>query len=92
MRKLGKRRVGVGRSVYHLRKLAKQCFNRLMRARPVDTRYDKTVESFLSFAEFTLICLPIRYLATWLKEKFAGCKYRNLQAHNSKPESVTKTL
>ncbi len=55
MRKTRKMRVGVDRSLYHLRNRVERCFNKLKNARRVATRYDKTAESFLGFIDITSI-------------------------------------
>lgn len=64
MRKSRKMRVGADHSLYSLRNLVERCFNRLMNARRVATRYDKTAESFLSFIDIVSIRLWIRHLFT----------------------------
>lgn len=64
MRRSRKKRVGVDRSLYRLRKLVERCFNKLKNARRVATRYDKTAESFLGFVDITSIRLWLRHLST----------------------------
>ena len=61
-RKSRKRRVGVDRSLYRRRNLVERCFNKLMNARRIATRYDKTPESFLGFVDITSIRLWFRHL------------------------------
>ena len=64
MRKSRKKRIGVDRSLYRLRNLVKQCFNKLKNAHRVATRYDKTAESFLGFIVIMSIRIWVRHLAT----------------------------
>lgn len=64
MRRSRKKRVGVDRSLYRLRKLVERCFNKLKNARRVATRYDKAAESFLGFVDITSIRLWLRHLST----------------------------
>ncbi|AHD03329.1 transposase (plasmid) [Leisingera methylohalidivorans DSM 14336] len=64
MRRSRKKRIGVDRSLYRLRNLVERCFNKLKNARRVATRYDKTAESFLGFADITSIRLWLRHLST----------------------------
>jgi transposase len=64
MRKSRKMRVGVDHSLYSLRNLVERCFNKLKNARRAATRYDKTAESFLGFADITSIRLWVRLLST----------------------------
>ncbi|ATG44212.1 Transposase [Phaeobacter piscinae] len=64
MREPRKKRIGVDRSLYRLRNLVERCFNKLKNARPVATRYDKTMESFLGFIDITSVRLWLRQLST----------------------------
>ncbi len=64
MRKSRKKRVGVDRALYRLRKLVERCFNKLKNARRVATRYEKTAESFLAFIDITSIRLWLRHWST----------------------------
>lgn len=64
MRKSRNKRIGADRSLYRLRNLVERCFNKLKNARRVATRYDKTMESFLSFIDITSIRLWLRHLST----------------------------
>lgn len=73
MRKSRKKRVGVDRALYRLRKLVERCFNKLKNARRVATRYDKTAESFVGFIDITSIRLWLRHLSTRPSD-FLNCK------------------
>tara|TARA_R110000751_G_scaffold32401_2_gene81459 strand:+ start:1567 stop:1875 length:309 start_codon:yes stop_codon:yes gene_type:complete len=46
--------------IYAPRNRIERCFNRLKNARRVATRYDKTADSYLGFAQIALIRLWIR--------------------------------
>ncbi|SHF42852.1 Transposase DDE domain-containing protein [Ruegeria intermedia] len=64
MRKSRRMRIGVDHFLYSLRNLVERCFNKLMNARRVATRYDKTADSFLGFVAITSIRLWLRHLST----------------------------
>ena len=57
LRKTRKLRVAVDRTLYRLRNLVERCFNKLINARRVAPRYDKTADSFLGFIDITSIRL-----------------------------------
>ena len=59
-----KLRVAVDRTLYLLRKLVEQCFNKVKNTRRVPTLYDKTAESVLGFIDITLIRVLLRHLST----------------------------
>lgn len=64
VQKSRKRRVGLDWPLYLPRNLIARCFNKLMNARRVITRYDKTAESFFGFVDITSIRLWTRHLST----------------------------
>jgi len=61
MRKNRKEITPVDDFVYGLRNQVERCFNKLKNARRVATRYDKTMLSFLGFAQVTSIRMWVRH-------------------------------